>query len=466
MGAGRASVDEVARPFERALGPSKVRTDDVTRAAHAADESGLDGVLPEVVVLAESAADVRAALRVARERGVPLTPRGAGTGKSGGCIPAQGGAVLSLVGLGGLVEIDRDELVAVVEPGVVLGDLVAAVEREGLFYPPDPNSLAECTLGGTIAENAAGPRAFKYGPTRDWVLGLDVSLAGGEHTFTGRRTAKGVTGYDVTSLLVGSEGTLAVVERAFLKLAPLPEAVVTVLVLFASVTEASLAVSAVLAARLRPRCLELFDHATLEAVRRAGLAVRADAGAMLLVELDGALVGALREGERLGEVLAPRALEVRLASDAREAEELWAARRLLSRATRAMAKKKLSEDVVVPRRHLASLVREAEAIAESTGIRTLSYGHAGDGNLHVNFLWDEPEQEARVPEAIERLFRAVLALGGTLTGEHGVGLTKQAFLALEHSPTLLALERRLKASFDPDGVLNPGKIFPRSHAAC
>jgi glycolate oxidase len=466
MGAERERVQELALPFERALGPSKVRTDLATRAAHAGDESGHADVVPELVVVAESAADVRVALRVAHEARVPLTPRGAGTGKSGGCIPVCGGAVLSLVGLGALVEIDRDELVAVVEPGLVLGELVAAVEREGLFYPPDPNSLAECTMGGTIAENAAGPRAFKYGPTRDWVLGLEASFVGGEHTFTGRRTAKGVTGYDVTSLLVGSEGTLAVVERAFLKLAPLPEAVVTLLVLFASVTDASLAVSAVLGARVRPRCLELFDHATLEAVRRAGLSVRADAGAMLLIELDGPQAGALREGERVGEVLAPRALEVRLARDAREAEELWAARRLLSRATRAMAKKKLSEDVVVPRRHLASLVREAELIAEATGIRTLSYGHAGDGNLHVNFLWDDDEQEARVPLAIERLFRAVLALGGTLTGEHGVGLTKRAFLALEHSETLLALERRLKASFDPEGLLNPGKIFPRSHAAC
>jgi glycolate oxidase len=354
-----------------------------------------------------------------------------------------------------------------VEPGVITGDLHAAVEREGLFYAPDPNSLDSCMIGGNIAENAGGPRAFKYGVTRDWVLGLTACLVGGRVVRTGKRTVKGVTGYDVTSLLVGSEGTLAVFTEATLRLVPKPPEVATALALFADVRAAASAVSRIVAAGIVPRCLEMLDAGTLAAVRAQGVAVDERAGGMLLIEVDGesaesALV-------RVGEVAAasPGNLDVLVAQDGVQRDRLWAARRMLSKATRKLARHKLSEDVVVPRTRIADLLARAEEIGQTTGVRNLSYGHAGDGNLHVNFLWDEDEERAAVDRAIGLLMRATVDMGGSLTGEHGIGVSKAQYLGLEQSAELIALERDLKRVFDPKGLLNPGKIFPSTgHPAC
>jgi glycolate oxidase len=325
-----------------------------------------------------------------------------------------------------------------------------------------------CALGGNIAENASGPRCFKYGPTRDYVLGLDVVTMDGARLATGKRTVKGVTGYDVTSLLVGSEGTLAITTRATLKLIPKPEAIATLLALFSNVSDCGAAVSAIVAAKLRPRCIELLDAATLQAVRDRGVPVDARAGAMLLLEVDGSAVACESEMERVGEVCAASgALDVLAAQDASQRERLWEARRMLSVATRAMAKYKISEDVVVPRPRLPDLLREIDRIAESTAVRMLSYGHAGDGNLHVNLLWSDPDHTPRVEDALSRLFRAVLSMRGTLSGEHGIGSSKADFLPLEQSTPLIDLQKRLKAVFDPRGLLNPFKIFPRSgHGSC
>ena len=275
-----SAADRARRLLGRAFGPAKLLVGAEACAAHGGDESDADPVAPDAVVLASSADDVALALAVAAEAEVPITPRGAGTGKSGGCVPVAGGIVLSTLGLRSIVEIDREELIAVVEAGVVLADLHAAVEAEGLFYPPDPSSLASCALGGNVAENAGGPRAFKYGVTRDYVRGLEVVTMGGARLVTGRRTQKGVTGYDVTALLVGSEGTLAVTTRATLRLVPKPPAVATLLALFADVRASGRAVSAIIAAGLVPRCLELFDAGTLEAVRGRGLPFDPRAGAM------------------------------------------------------------------------------------------------------------------------------------------------------------------------------------------
>jgi glycolate oxidase len=462
------ALEKARSLLERALGPSKVLVDRDACAAYAGDESEQEAVVPDAVVLARSADDIAAALAAASEAGVPITPRAAGSGKSGGCVPVAGGIVLATHGMSSIVEIDRAELVAVVEPGVLLADLHAAVEAEGLFYPPDPNSVKICALGGNIAENASGPRCFKYGPTRDYVLGLDVVTMSGARLATGKRTVKGVAGYDVTSLLVGSEGTLAVTTRATLKLVPKPEMVATLLALFDDVDGCGAAVGALVAARLRPRCIELLDASTLAAVRARGVPVDARAGAMLLLEVDGAGSACEAEMERVGQVCAESgALDVLAAQDAAQRERLWEARRMLSVATRAMAKYKISEDVVVPRPRLPDLLRAIQSIAQSTGIRMLSYGHAGDGNLHVNLLWDDPELAPRVEEALGRLFRAVLSLRGTLSGEHGIGSSKAEYLALEQSEELIELQRRLKAVFDPQGLLNPFKIFPRKgHGSC
>jgi glycolate oxidase len=379
-----------------------------------------------------------------------------------------GGIVLSTLGMSTIKEINRNELVAVVEPGVILADLHAAVEAEGLFYPPDPNSLKMCALGGNIAENAGGPRALKYGVTREYVLGLDALLMDGTRIRTGRRTTKGVTGYDVTALLVGSEGTLAVTTEATLKLIPKPPAVATLLALFSSVAECGRAVALIVKAGLLPRCIELLDRSTLQAVRDRGVPVDARAQAMLIIEVDGSVAACESAAEQVGNVCAEAgALEVLAAQDNAQRDRLWEARRQLSPATRAMARWKVSEDVVVPRPMIPALLDEVATISEETGVRMLTYGHAGDGNLHVNYLWNEAESAPRVEEGLSRLFRAVVGMRGTLSGEHGIGISKAEFLPLEQAPELIELQRRIKQTFDPKGLLNPHKIFPRSgHGAC
>jgi glycolate oxidase len=456
------AVDKVRRLLERALGPSKVIATDEGCLGYAADESDQEPVPPDAVVLASSVEDIRKALAAASQAEVPVVPRGAGSGKSGGAVPVAGGVVIATLGMSAIKEINRDEQVAVVEPGVILADLHAAVEAEGLFYPPDPNSLKMCALGGNIAENAGGPRAFKYGVTREYVLGLEAVLMDGTCLRTGRRTVKGVTGYDVTALLVGSEGTLAVTTEATLRLIPKPPSVFTLLGLFPDVHASGKAVSAMIAAGLRPRCIELLDRRTLDAVRARGVAVDSRAAAMLLIEVDGEPADCEVQAERVGNVCASAAaIEVLAAQDAAQRDRLWEARRQLSPMTRAMARFKISEDVVVPRDRIPALLDEVDAIGESTGVRLLTYGHAGDGNLHVNFLWDDPDLMPRVEEGLSRLFHAVVAMRGTLSGEHGIGTSKADFLPLEQQPELIALQRRIKDVFDPKGLLNPHKIFPR-----
>jgi glycolate oxidase len=436
-------------------------------APYATDDSDVAGRFPDAVVLAASADDVAVTLAVAESCEVPVTPRAGGTGRTGGAVPVAGGIVLATHALARIKEIDRENLVAVVEPGVVTGELHAAVEREGLFYAPDPNSLESCRVGGNLAENAGGPRAFKYGVTRDWVLGLEACLVGGRVVRTGKRTVKGVTGYDVTALLVGSEGTLAVFTEATLRLVPKPPAVSTALALFADVRAAAGAVRAIVAAGIVPRCLEMLDAATLDAVRAAGVAVDARAGAMLLVEVDGegAEATLLRVGEAA--LASPGAVDVVVAQDGVQRDRLWAARRMLSKATRRLARHKLSEDVVVPRTRIADLLDRVDAIGVETGVRHLAYGHAGDGNLHVNFLWNDDAERPAVDRAITALMRATVELGGTLSGEHGIGVSKLPYLRLEQSEDLIDLQRDIKHAFDPKGLLNPGKIFPAGgHRAC
>jgi glycolate oxidase len=462
-----SAVERAKIELERRLGPSKVLTSPESCEAYAADDSDVAGRTPAAVVIAESSADVATALAVADACDVPITPRAGGTGRTGGAVPIAGGIVLATHALARIKDIDRANLIAVVEPGVITGELHAAVEAEGLFYAPDPNSLDSCRIGGNLAENAGGPRAFKYGVTRDWVLGLEACLMGGRVVSTGKRTVKGVTGYDVTALLVGSEGTLAVFTAATLRLVPKPPQVSTALALFSDVRAAAGAVGAIVAAGIVPRCLEMLDDATLAAVRAAGVAVDARAGAMLLVEVDGD--AAEETLMRLGEVAMAQAgcVDVVVAQDGAQRDRLWAARRMLSKATRRLARHKLSEDVVVPRTRIADLLARTDDIGEQTGVRHLAYGHAGDGNLHVNFLWNEDDERPAVDRAIGMLMRATIDLGGTLSGEHGIGVSKAAYLPLEQSADLIALQRDIKRAFDPKDLLNPGKIFPTiGHRAC
>jgi glycolate oxidase len=463
-----ASLDALQIALERARPGISLAADADVRASYAGDESDVAACLPDLVVRARSQEDVVAALRVASERGVPITPRAAGTGKSGGCVPIEGGIVLSLEAMSRIEEIDAADSVAVVGPGVVTGALHEAVESIGLFYPPDPNSLTTCTLGGNIAENAAGPRTYKYGVTRDWVLGLTVVTGDGSVLELGTRTHKGVTGYDLVSLMVGSEGTLGVVTRATLRLVPKPEGIVTLVALLRSTSQIATAVSTLASHGVSARCLELFDERTLDLVRSdAPFQVPPDARALLLVELDGDAAALEPAMERTGGLLTDVGADVLVAKNGTDRERLWAVRRELSRALRRSARSKISEDVVVPRSKLGALIDASARIGEKHALRSASYGHAGDGNLHVNFLWDEPSEEVRVRAALEDLFAEVMALGGTLSGEHGIGASKSAWLAREQAPSVVALQQRIKSLFDPRGILNPGKIFARAlHRSC
>ena len=470
MSTVRAVVSERATlELERALPSGAVVTDRDVRAAYAGDESEVAPVVPDAVVRVRSTAEVAAVMRVASAHRVPVTPRAGGTGRTGGAVPVMGGWVLAFERFDRIEEIDRGDAVAVVQPGAVLGDLHAAVEAEGLFYPPDPNSWASCTIGGNVAENAGGPRAFKYGVTRDFVLGLEVVLADGTVLELGRRTKKGVTGYDLTGLVVGSEGTLALVTRATLHLVPKPEALRTMLVFLPDEDRIAAAVSACLRERIVPRCVELLDAITLDVLREENVVpIPKGAAALLLVELDGEDASLDAELERLGGALDDAgAIEIVVAKHSGDREKLWEVRREMSRTLRRRAKHKLSEDVVVPRSRLGDLLRRCREISERHRIVMPTYGHAGDGNLHVNFLWDTADERPRVDAAIEALLRATIEMRGTLSGEHGIGVLKLPYLGLEQSEQLIDVQRGIKAQLDPLGILNPGKIFaPGGHGAC
>ena len=427
------------------------------------DESGLGDFPPDAVVLVESTAEVQAVLEAAARHRVPVVPVGARSGKSGGTLALQGGVAVSLERMNRILEICPEDLVARVEPGVITGALQAEVERHGLFYPPDPNSLDLCTIGGNVAENAGGPRALKYGVTREYVLGLTAVLPTGEVVRTGHRSIKGVAGYDLTALLVGSEGTLGIVTEVMLKLLPRPRHVATALVAFGSVDDAARAVSRVLAQGVIPRCLELMDDVSLRAVARTAPGrFPPGAGALLLVETDGHDEEAVfAEIVRVAELVGAEARgEVLVAQGEAQRREIWEVRKYLSVNLKAIHPHKLSEDVAVPRSRIPEMVARAKAAGQRLGLEVATYGHAGDGNLHCNVMYDRPEERPRVDEAVAEILRAAVELGGTITGEHGVGYAKRDFLAWEQGPELIALQRRLKAAFDPLGLLNPGKIFP------
>jgi glycolate oxidase len=417
-----------------------------------------------MAVLASSREEVELVLRLAREHRVPVTPRGTGTGMTGGCLPVRGGIVLSTERMTKVREIDADDLVAVVEPGVICGDLQTAVEAEGLFYPPDPASLSMCSLGGCVAENAGGPRAFKYGVTREYVLGLECVLMGGETIRPGRRTSKGVTGYDVTAAIVGSEGTFAVATELTLKLLPKPPAVATLLAVFRDLFVAGAAVGRILKLGARPRALELLDRLTLDHLRgRTPYRMPEDAGAVMICELDGEAEGLEAQLLRCAEACEQAgAVEVVVAQNERERRDLWETRRRANPLLKELHLHKIPEDVVVPRSAIPEMLRRVDTIAAEERVACASYGHAGDGNLHINLLLDDDEADTRrrADAAVERIIRATLDLRGTLAGEHGVGLLKQRFVPWEQAPPLLRLQRELKRVFDPDDLLNPGKILP------
>src|SRR5881296_3067469 len=454
---------ELAAKLRTLLGNDIVADDAEALAAHAGDK-WFAAHPPEVVVFPRSTGDVSKLLQFASREKIPVTARGGGFGYVGGCVPARGGIALSLMRMNQIKEINFADAVAVVEPGVFTADLKAAVRAQKLFYPPDPASMKDCTIGGNVATNAGGPRCLKYGVTRNYVIGLEVVLANGDALRTGGRIHKNKTGFDLIGLFVGSEGMLGVVTEVTLRLLPLPPARATLSAAFTTAAQAAEAVQAIFAAGFLPSSLEIADHFTLEAARRdLGKEIVPEGNTHLLVDLDGQEESVRSEAAAIRELLErkrPNALE--LATGEVDCEKLWALRREFSNSLRATGLTKLNEDVVVPRSHLADLMEFADKLQIKHGFPIACFGHAGDGNIHVNIMADRYNRDAAVREKVERalddLFAQVLAWGGVITGEHGIGLAKKRWWPEATSEPVRELHRKLKDALDPNGILNPGKF--------
>jgi glycolate oxidase len=449
------------------VGEGSVLVDPEDMEPYAHDEVAGFKAEPEVVVRAASAEQVAAILKLAQRARVPVTPRGAGYGLSGGAVPVCGGVVLSLEKMNRILEIDEENLMATVEPGVITGDLHRAVEDRGLFYPPDPASLDSCTMGGNVAEGAGGPRAVKYGVTKDYVCGLEAVLPSGEIIECGGKLVKNVTGYSLIQLLIGSEGTLAVVTKIILRLLPLPKVQVDLLVPYDEFQAAADTVSDIIAHRIVPTTIEFMERDSILAVERLlqKEMPHDDAEAHLLIQLDGNRQDAVdADMELVGQLcLSHGARDVLVASDQRTRDRLWEARRLIIDALNNESPMNHMEDVVVPRASLPSLLKGIKDTATRHSARIVCFGHAGDGNVHVNVLQDDiPDDQwpDLVRSAREEIYHLTLSLGGTITAEHGVGAARREYLPLALDQAQIDLMRRIRDVFDPHHILNPAKIFP------
>jgi len=426
------------------------------------DASGLEAS-PSAVVWPENTEDVVKVMRYAFENSIPVVPRGAGTGMTGGAVPLKGAIILSLEKMNRILEIDPENFFVLCEPGLINGRLQRELERKGLFYPPDPASMNFCTIGGNVAENAGGPRAIKYGVTRDYVMEIEAVLPNGKILTMGVKTPKGVVGYDLARLLVGSEGTLSVFTKIRLKILPMPEEVITLLVLFNNLESSGQAVSKIITSKIIPRTLEFMDSEAIKAVENfkpIGLPKAVEA--ILLIELDGYPTTITKEAEKVAEICEHLGAEVSMAEDEEARIKLWEARRAISPALYHVSPTKINEDVVVPRNKIPDMLRRLRRLSEESGIKIVNFGHAGDGNIHVNIMVDRKNKEEyqKGLNLIEHIFKDTLELGGTISGEHGIGLTKARYMGMEISETGLSIMRSIKNAFDPKNILNPGKIFP------
>lgn len=441
----------------------------VSTAEEVRTEFGMDrwhaSAMPDAVVQARHRDDVVATLRFANEHSIPVTTRGAGVGYVGGCVPVKGGILLSVRKMDRILEINPADGVAVVEPGVILNDLQEAVREIGWYYPPDPASLKECSVGGTIATNAGGPRCVKYGVTRHYILGLEVILPNGEVLETGGRCHKNKTGLDLIGMFVGSEGLLGVVTKATLRLIPHPEARAMITATFGEFEEAAEAVQAILNSGWQPSGLEITDGFTLKAAREyLGADTLPEGNAHLIVELDGRKDTILQDLSALRNLIESLgAISVEEAADKAGCEATWQLRREFSYSLRATGLIKLNEDIVVPRSKLVDLVKFARKLEADTGIPVACFGHAGDGNIHTNLMvanYDTDDAaKAKADEALDQLFTWIIENDGKITGEHGVGLAKKRWFSDAVTPVAGEVHRQLKATLDPNGILNPGKFI-------
>jgi glycolate dehydrogenase FAD-linked subunit len=445
------------------LGADCVSDEPDVLAAHGGDK-WFAAHLPEIVVFARSTCDVSKLMQFAVREKIPVTARGGGYGYVGGCVPARGGIALSLVQMNRIKEISFADFIAIVEPGVLTADLKAAVRAQKLFYPPDPASMKNCTIGGNVATNAGGPRCLKYGVTRNYVLGLEIVLANGQVLRTGGPIHKNKTGFDLIGLFVGSEGMLGIVTEITLRLLPLPPTRATLSAAFPTLSQAAAAVQDIFAAGFLPSSLEIADSFTLEAARKdLGKSIVPPGNAHLLVDLDGQEESVRSEVKTIRELLqqkAPNSLET--ARGEEDCEKLWALRREFSNSLVATGLKKLNEDVVVPRSHVVDLVEFAERLQAKHGFPIACFGHAGDGNIHVNLMvknYDDSAAQQKVDGILDELFDQVLTWGGVITGEHGIGLAKKRWWPEATSEVSRQLHLVLKRALDPTGILNPGKFL-------
>lgn len=428
------------------------------------DFNGTDAhYLPDAVVEPTSTAQISELMKLATKYKVPIIPRGAGTGLTGGALAVHGGVVLSLLKMNKILKIDEMELIAAVQPGVTNLHLQQVLENKGLYYPPDPGSYETSSIGGNIAEDAGGPHCFKYGTTRDYVLGMVVVLADGQIINTGVKTRKGVVGYDLNDLIIGSEGTLGIVTEATLRLLPLPQKIITLLVFLPAIFDAVNAMTAFTKKRIIPAAMEFMDKACLGMVRgKIPFPIPKDNEILIIIELDGEIDMVEKQMEIVGEICwANNASDVFIADSSHNRKKLWEVRRKFREMIKATVRYKRAEDVVVPISKIAELIKGCNAIAQRYEFKNFNYGHLGDGNIHVNLTHHEKSTEIQKKgqKAFEEIFKLVLNLGGTISGEHGIGITKKPFINLELSPESIRLQKEIKRIFDPYNILNPGKIF-------
>lgn len=452
----------VVKEIKSIVGEQNVLTSLEERMCYGYDSTPY-AFVPELVVRPGQAEEIQQIMRLANRHLIPVYPRGAGTGLSGGSLPVKNGIVLDLNRMDRILEIDEENLVAVVEPGVITLKLQEAVEQRGLFYPPDPASLKTSTIGGNVAECAGGPRAFKYGVTRDYVMGLEVVTPTGELLKTGGKTVKSVTGYDLTRLYTGSEGTLGIITKIYLRLIPKPQSKKTLMAVYKRLEDAARNVTLIIKEGIIPVTLELMDDQTIHCVERhSHLGLPLDAEAILIIEVDGPEEVVAGQAQIIADLCrANGADSVKVASNSQESEQIWAARRAVSAAVVQIKPTKISEDVSVPRSQIPAMVRRLKEIAARYNLNLVIFGHAGDGNLHPNILCDKNDKEEmeRVEKAVGELFQAAVELGGTLSGEHGIGTMKAPYLKLETGEVGYQVMLAIKKAMDPNNILNPGKIF-------
>lgn len=455
---------EVLKRLVAVLGQENVFTSKEDLICYSYDSTPVDA-LPDVVAAPATRDEIVAIVKLANEEKIPVIPRGGGTNLSGGSVPVSGGIVLALHRMNKILEVDTDNLTVTSEPGVITAKLHQAVEKAGLFYPPDPQSMFMSTIGGNVAENAGGPRGVKYGVTRDYVLGLEVVTPTGEVVRVGGKTIKNVSGYDLIRLFTGSEGTLGVITEITLRLVPMPEAKRTLLALFDRLDDAAQAVSGIIKQRIIPTTLELMDHKAMElieAFKPVGFPM--DVEGALLIEVDGSAADVDSQIVKVEETCkACGAREVKVAQDAAQAAQLWIGRRSAFGAMARSARTVLTEDATVPRSRVPDIVRVIQQAAEKHRITIPILGHTGDGNMHPCILCDDrdPEEMKRVDAAVDEIFEAALAMGGTLSGEHGIGIIKQKYMEWEFGQAGLDMMRAIKKAVDPNNIMNPGKIFLR-----